>query len=227
MPLSEPLCCHKNVQTGPQLIPSAWFSSGFVYSSLRKRPINEQTNFSTRANRKDSHTRLKWLKVNTCIQVGKKFYTIFTPGVFVFDSIRRYLLSHWWEKQGSCFLRGSEERQHHRRQPQKHQCHPHCRHNLSSFHLWVEGWQRWKDDSHPHQPREHCEHLYQHFIKKKISPSCGAKICKVSRYCCQGALEQGTKGKLVYSDTSPSVMARALRVLMWRGCENSRFSSGD
>lgn len=39
------------------------------------------------ANRKDSDTKLKWLKVNTCIQVGKKFYAIFTPGVFVFDSV--------------------------------------------------------------------------------------------------------------------------------------------
>lgn len=59
-----------------------------------------------------------------------------------------------------------EGQQHHRRQPQKRQCHPHYRHNLSSFHLMVKGWQRRKDDSHPRQPREHCQHLYQHFIKK-------------------------------------------------------------
>lgn len=142
----------------------------------------------------------------------------FHTGSVCFWLCWRYLLSRWWEKQGSCFLRGSEEQQHHRRQPQKHQCHPDCRHNLSSSHLMVGGWQRWKDDSHPHQPREHCQHLYQHFIKK---------FAKLAVYRCRGALEQGTKGKLVYSDTSPSVMAHALHVLMWRGCKNSQFSSGD
>lgn len=121
----------------------------------------------------------------------------------------RYLLSHWWEKDDVCFLRGSEEQRHHHRQ-----CQPHCRHNLR------------------HPPTITLILIVLNILinaEKKISPSCGTK--KIGKWAGWAAMVPLSKVPraacaLWHLSLSDDTCSPCVHVLMWCGCKTSHFSFG-